>query len=292
MVVILKIDNDNTYCVYIHTNKINNKIYVGQTGKTVIDRWRNGGAGYLQRRHDGTYYQPLFARAINKYGWDNFEHIIFAEHLTKSEACHVEKLLIAMYQSNNPMHGYNLSSGGESGAAGCTMSDEQRKKISDARKQCWKNEQYRLNQSEAHKWQTGENHPFYGKHHTEGSREKMSKKAKERFADPANHPFYGKHIFVGEDNPFYGKTHSVNSKQKIREANSGEKNGRARKIVQCDKYGNLIKIWGCIKDASASLNINYTSIGACCNGRQKTAGGFIWNYFVEENFVYAESISF
>jgi group I intron endonuclease len=291
-VVILEANKGNVHCVYMHTNKINNKVYIGQTGKSVSDRWGKGGSGYLKRRKDGSYFQPLFARAIIKYGWGNFEHIVFVECLSKSDACHIEKLLIAMYKSNNSMYGYNLSSGGESGSAGIVMSDEQKRKISKARKKCWEDEQYRLNQIESHKWQTGENHPFYGKHHTEETRMQLSQKAKERFSDSTNHPFYGKHIFVGDDNPFYGKTHSEESRQKISEANNGKNNGRARKIVQYDKHGNLIKIWGCIKDASVALGINYTSIGACCNGRQKTAGGFIWKYFIEEDFDYAKSVGF
>lgn len=286
-----KLNEERKYCVYMHTNKINNKVYIGQTGKSVNDRWRKDGAGYLKKRKDGTYYQPLFARAIQKYGWDNFEHIIFEEGLTKSDACHIEKLLIAIYQSNNPIYGYNLSSGGESGTSGCIMSDEQKQRISEIRRKCWEDDDYRQNQIESHKWQSGENHPFYGKKHTEESKELISKKAKERFADPANHPFYGKHIFVGEDNPFYGKTHSAESKQKISEANSGEKSGRARKVAQYDKLGKLIKIWGYIKDASISLNINYASIIACCNGRQKSAGGFVWRYFIEGDLDYEKNIS-
>ena len=35
-------------------------------------------------------------------------------------------------------------------------------------------------------------------------------------------------------------------------------------------------------DASIGLNISYCSSIACCNGRQKTAGGFIWKYARDE----------
>lgn len=43
----------------------------------------------------------------------------------------------------------------------------------------------------------------------------------------------------------------------------------------------IIKIWDYIKEASGSLNIAGTSISACCRGKRKTAGGFIWRYYEE-----------
>ena len=169
----METNEERKYCVYIHTNKINNKVYIGQTGKSLNDRWRKDGSGYLQKRKNGVYYQPLFARAIQKYGWDNFEHIIFAECLTKSKACHIEKLLIALYKSNNSTYGYNLSSGGESGSAGCVMTDDRKQKISELIKKCWEDDNYRQNQIESHKWQAGENHPWFGRHHSERTKEKI-----------------------------------------------------------------------------------------------------------------------
>lgn len=51
----------------------------------------------------------------------------------------------------------------------------------------------------------------------------------------------------------------------------------ASKVVyQYDLLGNFIKKWDCISDVQRCLNIIVTHITACCNGRQKTAGGYIW----------------
>ena len=76
---------NGTCCVYIHTNKTNGKMYVGQTCQNPKKRWSNG-LGYVT--------QQYFYRAIQKYGWDGFEHEIIASNLTKSEADNFEKILI------------------------------------------------------------------------------------------------------------------------------------------------------------------------------------------------------
>ena len=80
------------YIVYMHKNKINNKIYIGITKQKPKNRW-NYGNGYLNSGH--------FIKAIRKYGWNNFEHIILYEKLTLFEAEQKEIELIAKYKSNN-----------------------------------------------------------------------------------------------------------------------------------------------------------------------------------------------
>ena len=95
---------NNNYKVYIHFNPIDGKCYVGVTKKENLnDRWHNR-KGYI--------YNDYFYRAIQKYGWNNFEHIVFVSNLTKEEASNTEKLLIAELKSDNPLYGYNICSGG------------------------------------------------------------------------------------------------------------------------------------------------------------------------------------
>ena len=98
---------EKTYTVYIHKNKINNKCYIGQTCQNTQRRWRNNGEGYNR--------SPKFYQAIKKYGWDNFEHIIYKTNLTGEQADELEKLLIQQYDSIN--NGYNISLGGREGIA-------------------------------------------------------------------------------------------------------------------------------------------------------------------------------
>ena len=85
------------YIVYCHTNKINGKKYVGITSQKPQSRWKNGN-GYRNNEY--------FFRAIQKYGWHNFQHEILYTNLTKADAEKKEVELIAEYHSSLPENGY------------------------------------------------------------------------------------------------------------------------------------------------------------------------------------------
>lgn len=53
---------------------------------------------------------------------------------------------------------------------------------------------------------------------------------------------------------------------------------RKIKINQYDLKGNFIKSWDGIADAEKYYNIPRQNICKCCQGKVKTAGGFIWKY--------------
>ena len=106
---------DRKYCVYIHTNLLNNKKYIGITCRQPEVRW-NRGRGYYQNVH--------FWRAIEKVGWDNFSHEIVAEGLTKQDAHRLEMKLIKFHKTTNSDFGYNHSCGGEGGARYLTEVDK------------------------------------------------------------------------------------------------------------------------------------------------------------------------
>lgn len=75
-----------SWTVYAHIAP-NGKMYVGITKKkNPNERWRDG---------KGYEYQPHFYNAIQKYGWDNFQHEIVASGLTCDEAGKMEQILIA-----------------------------------------------------------------------------------------------------------------------------------------------------------------------------------------------------
>ena len=91
------------YKIYVHINKVNRKIYIGQTKQTLEQRSSNGNA-YKNCRH--------FWNAIQKYGWENFEHIVLIENLSLEMANIIEEELIKKYNTTNHNNGYNMKSGG------------------------------------------------------------------------------------------------------------------------------------------------------------------------------------
>lgn len=112
---------EKRYSLYIHTTP-SNKVYIGITCKKPTYRWRNG-KGYKNNIH--------FYSAIEKYGWDNIEHKILYDNLTKEEAIEKEKELIAKYKSNQREYGYNKSIGGEQSSLGFHHTDKAKKIIAD-----------------------------------------------------------------------------------------------------------------------------------------------------------------
>lgn len=114
----------NNYCVYMHIFP-NGKRYIGLTGQNPITRWKRG------KNYRNNIYMT---RAVEKYGWDNIEHIIVRDGLSKQDAENLEISLIAKYKSNNPQYGYNISNGGECKGK---LTEETRRKISEIRRaQC------------------------------------------------------------------------------------------------------------------------------------------------------------
>lgn len=92
--------------IYLITNDVNSKVYVGQTIQTLNKRF-NGHCCYSKSDRSSNMY---IKRAIHKYGRDKF-------HITLIEECPIdllnerEKYWISFYNSYN--EGYNLTKGGQ-----------------------------------------------------------------------------------------------------------------------------------------------------------------------------------
>ena len=84
------------YLVYMHKCLINKKVYIGITNNKER-RWRYKGIEYKPKKEENQNGRS-FWNAIQKYGWDNFEHIILQEGLTFEEAIDLEIEFIKKYR--------------------------------------------------------------------------------------------------------------------------------------------------------------------------------------------------
>ena len=241
-----------SYTVYMHISP-NNKRYIGITSVEADRRWSNG-YGYKKNEY--------FYRAIEKYGWDNFQHIIIARGLNKNDACWLEIELIKVWNTTDKNNGYNITLGGE-GCNGLKHTQE------------WKQRQSEI--------MSGENNSFYGKSHTNETKNKISK----------NHANVS-----GKNNPMYGKDwREGKSKEELEEIKKKQLKNTPRKKVICITTG---KIFNSIKDASIFYNCNHSGISQCCKGKYKFCGKLsdgtplIWKYledYKESDMQYYEKYS-
>lgn len=189
------------------------------------------------------YTSGYFRNAIDKHGWDAFRHEILYTKLTKEEACKLEQELIAKYRSNDPEFGYNCSVGGEMSALGCRWSLGEDTK-SKMRKP--KSEEHRKHISEARKG-------MQCKPLSEEHKRKISESEK-------------------------GRKLTEEHKAKL----SGANNSNSKKVGAYDPVtGKCFAVWDSTGRAAKELGISQQNISACCCGKRKTTGGFLWGYISE-----------
>lgn len=225
--------NKKEFFVYEHVNKINGKKYVGITSRDKPEyRWGANGINYKEC----TY----FYSAIEKYGWNNFEHNILYEGLTEEDACKIEIQLIEQQQLQNRKYGYNLKEGGTTAKMpkeicekiskamignknnlGRTLSEETKRKISEIQK---------------------------GRKFTEEHKKKISEAKK-------------------------GKSHkpiSAESRQKIADAYPNKKR------VYCVETD---KIYNSTHECARELGLTSTNIVKVCKGKFKSTKGYHLKYY-------------
>lgn len=233
---------ENKYCIYIHTNKINNKKYVGITKTSVNKRWGHNGSGYIRRGN------TPFARAIKKYGWDNFEHEVVADNLSQEEACNMEVSLIKVLNTCNRDFGYNIQQGGQLGNAGVVFSEESRQKMRDAK---------------------------VGKKLTEEHKNNISKGC--MMHKPAQHTPEGlERLRIAN----IGKVIPEETRRKISESLIGITRSEETRQKMSDNHANkhpvycpqMDEYFDTISDVTEKYGVATANIGKCLKGIRKSAG--------------------
>lgn len=232
--------NNKNYSVYCHTNLINGKKYIGQTkyGNNPQLRWRYG-TGYKNC--------PIFYKAILKYGWDNFEHKILKNNLSKDEANNLEEYYIKLYNAcvideNN--YGYNSNYGGNNHE----VSPETKEKQSNRMKLLWQSEEYKNKVIPQR----------IGRTHSIESRQKMSKSHKNKsFSEE-----HKKHLSESKVGKLFSKEHKKHLSE----------NSAHAKKVRCIETN---QIFNSCSDAAISMGMSINSkthISRVCKSIESTAG--------------------
>lgn len=138
--------------IYKATNKVNGKIYIGQTTRSLKVRMQE------HARHS----ESAFDKAIQKHGIENFEFEVIDTANSIDELNQKEIYWIEYYNSYRG-NGYNSCIGGEN-TIGFKHTEQSKAKMSVAKKKMY----------------IGSNNPFYHKHHLKEARQKMSEKRKGR----------------------------------------------------------------------------------------------------------------
>ena len=221
---------EEKYCVYQHINLTNNKKYIGITKQNASARWGTNGVNYKS--------SPHFYSAIQKYGWDNFQHDILYSDLSKDEACAIEKELIKEYKTQDPQYGYNVMEGGVAPSIPTEirqiMSEKMKGNKNGLGKVCSEEKKRKI--SEAQK----------GRKLTEEHKRKLSEAKK-------------------------GKTYRPLSEERKRKISDAQK----KKQVYCEE---LDRIFISIQECGRELGLNATNICACCKGKHSSHHGYHFRY--------------
>lgn len=220
-----------SYLIYKHTNKLNGKCYIGQT-REVSDpssRWRSG-TGYSR--------QPKFYRAINKYGWEMFDHEILEYCKSLEQANFRECYWIAYFDSVNK--GYNSSNGGG-------VPQYFSKAIYQL--DCNKNILALFESASQAERLTGI------------SQANISKCCR-GITNSANGFWW---CFVQDYDAFTIKQR-------------GTSEGQPLPVEQLTVVGDYITTFSSTAEAERNTKIPHQNISKCCTGKLKTAGGYKWRY--------------
>ena len=168
--------------IYLLIDGINDMEYVGQTTRSVEERFNE----HKKRK------KYLISKAIRAHGAENFAIAILKECANKEELDFWEKHFIKSRNTLSP-NGYNLTEGGEGGIPcaevyakisaakkGHEVSKETRAKLAAVNIGKSQTPEAREKNAEAHR---GEKNNFFGKHHTEETKAKISEKKKNPSAE-------------------------------------------------------------------------------------------------------------
>lgn len=242
--------------IYIATNTVTGRRYVGQTKYYTSYRWNQ----HLQESRLGKS-QSYLHRAIRKYGEGAFVVRRVLKNIPEDALDRLEIMCIHRYNTLIP-NGYNMCRGGV-GVRGYRHTEATKRLLSA---------------KFSHTTRSAD----------DIEKIKAGQRAHDCFAKRSKNMAWRKAIsegrkgkYTGLDNPFGGKHHTPETKARISEANS-------KAVLMCDTEGKTIKRFNSLVEArdyliGEGITTNkscQTPISKCCRGveQRKSCYGFVWKY--------------
>lgn len=239
--------------IYKITNKINGKVYIGQTIRTIEERWHE----HCKPTSDC----GAIANAIRKHGRDSFTIELVDTANSIEELNAKEQEYIGKFNTMRP-NGYNLTTGGMNYA----RSEETKQKMSAhqigaGNHRFGKKRTPEQNAKHAASVMGEDNH-FFGKTHTKESKQKMSVAIKKAQSIKGH--------------PRLGKTFSEESRKRMSEAQKGRPSP-CRKPIKCHETGVT---YPSLTETAKALGVSPSSICAVLKGKRTHTKGFSFSYVI------------
>lgn len=282
-----KSDFGNAYSVYILTFP-DGKKYVGMTRQKDVSRRWHGGCGYKNQQKVkaeidkfgwSSVEHEIIATCLNLNDASELERSLIKQFSTKdprfglnhmgggqtsehtdefkrrlSERMKGNKYCVGRKLSEShveALRASNLGANRPSKNKGRSIHTEERKRLfSEMAKERWRDPEMRQKYLNSQRDIHGKNNPMYGKKHSEGTKQIISQKARERLRENPDclKRTIESHIDVG------------------------------KKVNQYDLEGNLINTFPTCRKAGQSVNGNGSNICFACKHSNRTYKGFVWRY--------------
>ena len=252
------------YNVYLIINTQNGKGYVGITSRTIEERF----SAHVERAKRQS--KNLFHCALRKYGPENFITCLLESEVPFEDGASKEAYYIQKYNTYYiNKKGYNMTFGG-SGTLGYVFTEEVKEKMAEAGRRrihspernkkiqiAMTGRDYKQEWKEALKRsigdRTGSKNPFYGRQHSEATKEKIS------MANTGRGHTEEFRQMMSEVHK--GVPHSETQIQKMRE-NSPHNHA----VCQYNTCMEFVAEFPSLKEAQRQTGIAYQEIGKCCRG--------------------------
>ena len=257
----MKIGNLEVYgVIYKITNKINGKVYIGQTAddKGFDGRYSRKGKDIervynklLGLNNNGWKYNKHLFDALNKYGLDNFEVNKVLDFAFSSEELNIKERIWINYY-NSYKDGYNNNEGGD-GNRGYKGFEGSNNPFSKKVVQLSKSGEF------IRTWDyMGEAEEFLGI-----LRSKIGSVCNKKRKTAGGYVWVYYEEYVSKDYIFAPPVENRTNK---------------KRVVQLTPKGDFVCSYESMAEASKENNIRVSGISRCCSGTRKTYMDYIWMY--------------